>query len=264
MFSRDDEVSFVLAVGIVDREDDLAVAKVLDRVFDRPKIAGSAPACSSCSLIVQNLPSIVPRIARSRPPQRSAGGREPRAPAWSRPAYAGSARPWTSSSSTAAIVRLTPSIAIEPRSTMYRESSLGSRIDTRAPPEPSSSTRVTWPTPSTCPCTRCPPSRATSVTGRSRFTGSPRSEVPETRPLERLLRQIEPQRRVGALHHREADAVHRQGCPNVAVANDRTGVDDQTAGPRRRDVTTFLNDAGEHAPPPSDRGRSARPVRTPG
>src|SRR4029077_7895386 len=66
----------------------------------------------------------------------------------------------------------------------------------------------------------------------------PRSEVPETRPLERLLRQIEPQRRVGALHHREADAVHRQGCPNVAVANDRTGVDDQTAGPRRRDAAT--------------------------
>src|SRR5438552_11427245 len=44
-----------------------------------------------------------------------------------------------SSPSTAAIVRLTPSIAIEPRSTTYRASSAGTLSDTRAPPVASTS-----------------------------------------------------------------------------------------------------------------------------
>src|SRR4051794_19544838 len=36
----------------------------------------------------------------------------------------------------------------------------------------------TVPVPSTWPCTRCPPSRACKVTGRSRFTGLPASRAP--------------------------------------------------------------------------------------
>src|SRR5437660_9396588 len=45
-------------------------------------------------------------------------------------------------------------------------------------PTPLRSTRTIRPTPSTWPCTRWPPSRVASVTGRSRFTVSPSSSRP--------------------------------------------------------------------------------------
>ena len=73
--------------------------------------------------------------------------------------------------STPDTVRLTPSTATEPFSTRYCASEDGASI-LAVPPSCISRTRAT---PSTWPCTRCPPSRVASVTGRSRLTGAPGS-----------------------------------------------------------------------------------------
>src|SRR5690606_964628 len=60
----------------------------------------------------------------------------------------------------------TPSTAMEPFSTTYRCSPAG-KVN-RVTPDGSRSTNV--PTPSTCPCTMCPPSRSPTAAARSRFT----------------------------------------------------------------------------------------------
>src|SRR5690606_25858458 len=81
------------------------------------------------------------------------------------------------SSATDTTVIDTPSTAIEPLGTTYRDSSLGSPIRTSCQRSVGKRERIT-PTPSTCPCTTCPPSRVASVAARSRFTGSPGATLP--------------------------------------------------------------------------------------
>src|SRR5438132_926976 len=64
------------------------------------------------------------------------------------------------------------------------------------------------------------------------------TEVSETRPLDRLFRQIEAERRVSALHHREAHAVDGHGRTDIAVAHDGAGFDHEMAVPRNRDAAS--------------------------
>src|SRR5438874_2694873 len=73
-------------------------------------------------------------------------------------------------------VRLTPSTATEPFSTMYRARPGPASISsTRA--NPSARAPSTVPVPSTCPCTTWPPRRSDARSGSSRFTRAPTRTV---------------------------------------------------------------------------------------
>ena len=69
-----------------------------------------------------------------------------------------------------------PETAIEPFSAMYRVSSGARPISTSSQRGPGVRLRIV-PTPSTCPCTTCPPYRPPTASARSRLTGlaTPRS-----------------------------------------------------------------------------------------
>src|SRR4051794_28854106 len=85
---------------------------------------------------------------------------------------------WISGPSSAATVRLTPSIATDPFWTTSSSSSPGIRTVRVAPPSASRRIAAIRPTPSTWPWTRWPPSRAARVTGRSRLTVPPARAEP--------------------------------------------------------------------------------------
>src|SRR5262245_4630115 len=76
-----------------------------------------------------------------------------------------------------ATVSETPSTASEPLCATKRASPAGSAIVARRP-SPSGTLAVTTPTPSTWPCTRCPPSRSPSLSERSRLTRVPDRQSP--------------------------------------------------------------------------------------
>src|SRR4029079_1920335 len=79
-------------------------------------------------------------------------------------------------------VRDTPPTVIDPFSTTYRDSAVGSAIRTTS--QCSDGVRaITWPVPSTCPWTMCPPRRLLTAAARSRFTWLP---TPTPRRLERF------------------------------------------------------------------------------
>src|SRR5271155_71876 len=63
-------------------------------------------------------------------------------------------------------------MAIDPFSATYRRKSSGTRTENHQL-SPSRTSRVTRPTASTCPCTKCPPRRSPAARGRSRFTVAP-------------------------------------------------------------------------------------------
>src|SRR5690348_1043039 len=71
-----------------------------------------------------------------------------------------------------ATVRLIPSTASDPFSATYRCNSAGMLTPSHQL-SPRSANSFTRPTPSTCPCTKCPPSRASAESGSSRLTTSP-------------------------------------------------------------------------------------------
>src|SRR5215472_13786733 len=76
------------------------------------------------------------------------------------------------SPSIAATVRLMPSTAIDPWATTYLASAIGISISSRQSSPPAIFwRRSSLPTPSTWPCTRCPPRRSWARAGSSRFTG---------------------------------------------------------------------------------------------
>ena len=72
-----------------------------------------------------------------------------------------------------------------------------------------------------------PPSRAESVTGRSRFTGSPGASRRALDAGQRLLGQVERQVRRRSRHHGEAHTVHRDRRADVAVGDDRAASHDE-------------------------------------
>src|SRR5439155_24413931 len=128
-FGRDDEVALVLTVGIVDHEDDLALEEILDRPFDgvedlrrrvgllklfahRPDLSidrSTYRAITSASMFTCRPGTASPSVVTA--------------------SVCGSSATVISSPSTAVIVRRTPSLAIEPRSTTYRASSPGTLSD---------------------------------------------------------------------------------------------------------------------------------------
>src|SRR5439155_1208484 len=79
----------------------------------------------------------------------------------------------------ALIVRLTPSSVIDPWGIELSRTALGTRRSyTHASPRRSA--RSTTATPSTCPCTMCPPRRSAALSARSRFTLRPVTYSPNS------------------------------------------------------------------------------------
>ena len=76
-----------------------------------------------------------------------------------------------------ATVSETPSTVIDPRETSNGSNAALTAIRTRHSP-PSVATASTSPTSSTCPCTRCPPSKVAGVAACSRFTRDPAASEP--------------------------------------------------------------------------------------
>ena len=127
---------------------------------------------------------------------------------------------------------------------------------------------VTSPTPSTCPCTRCPPSRAESVTGRSRFTGSPGVSLPR---VERASvsgdrsNERSPAPLATTVRHTPFTATE---APMSLSDDDGPAADHEPGRAGLEHDAPLLNDPGEHPPPPSGRPRAvprsrcgARPPR---
>src|SRR5258708_4352099 len=83
----------------------------------------------------------------------------------------------TTSSSIEAIVRLVRSMEIEPLRTQYSRTSGGTRTLTQRA-LPSVSDPITSPTPSMCPCTRCPPTSSPYPRAGSRLTRAPAPRPP--------------------------------------------------------------------------------------
>src|SRR6185295_15270938 len=154
------EVALVLAVlGIADH-DHPPLADGLDRLLDgaerriRHRIVSFSTyfASTSTSRFTVRPGAAAPSVVRS--------------------SVSGMRETSNARSSTPETVRDTPSTAIEPFSTTYLSSSEGGSIRTTRE-LPSSVTDSIVPVPSTCPCTRWPPSRSLARSGSSRFTSSP-------------------------------------------------------------------------------------------
>src|SRR5690606_18135806 len=85
---------------------------------------------------------------------------------------------WTTPGSTTALpVSDTPSTAREPSGMVTATTSSGSSISISTASSRRATLR-TLPTPSTCPCTQCPPSRSPTLSARSRLTASPTDLLP--------------------------------------------------------------------------------------
>ena len=190
LLRRHDQVALVLPIGVVDDDHDRARADVLHRLRDRRErrmspIASCLRSSSSCSLS-----DPVGRVAVHETfhvlrdhidLQVHRGRRAPPFPAWSRRACAGSGRSRIPSPCERGH-RQADAVHGD-RSLLHRCSGAGPRARRRREHarrrRRRGSIATTSPTPSTWPWTRWPPSRAASVTGRSRFTGSPGTEPAE-------------------------------------------------------------------------------------
>ena len=122
----------------------------------------------------------------------------------------------------AATVRLMPSTAIEPLRITYGAS--GRHVDL----EPVAvavrpRARRRGPTPSTCPSTKCPPSRASARSGRSRLTRPPGARSAERRHAQRLRRDVRREARGVARRHREAHAVDGDAVAGAQLGAERRG-----------------------------------------
>ena len=97
------------------------------------------------------------------------------------------------SPATPTTVRLTPSSATDPWSTVTRETASGASTSTTRALS-SGVTDVTVPTPSTWPLTRCPPRRERRVSARSRLSRSPgrRSESVVRRTVSGMASALKP------------------------------------------------------------------------
>ena len=176
---RHDEVALVLAVGVVDDQDDLAGPDVVDGLLDRREHR----RLSSASLLVGSSTlghAVAPSSSRSTYFAITSTSRFTGSPgvpyqAWSRPGCAGSGRRSTPSGCRVGDGEAHAVDGDRPLLHHVADQVVGDadRIDGRRRPHRAPRS-CTSPTPSTCPCTRWPPRRAARVTGRSRFTGCPR------------------------------------------------------------------------------------------
>src|SRR5262249_19008081 len=163
LLGRHHQVAFVLAVLVVDHEQDAPLTDLLDALLDGRKPGHVVPLSASERTTYFPTPSasmFVPWPGRSRPSVVTAS-------------VCGISMTSKLRSPSAANVRLTPSRATDPWGIRSgSRSRLGSVTRTRA----LDSTRVTvstGPTPSTCPTTRWPPTAPPQRRGRSRVTGTP-------------------------------------------------------------------------------------------
>src|SRR5215471_9044461 len=83
------------------------------------------------------------------------------------------------SPSSAAIVRLIPSMAIDPLNTINGSNSAGTRTRSHQLSSPRASSDTNSPVPSTWPCTMWPLSRPVGASGRSRLTRAPARSAPK-------------------------------------------------------------------------------------
>src|SRR4029079_2492442 len=147
---RADQIALVLALGIIDDDDHLPVADVLDGLLDRGerrdgRAHGSLPATRRSTTL--------PSTSASRLTS-SAGSSRPRVVTASVCGINATSKP---SSSKAATVSETPSTAIDPFSSQCPRTLSGA---SPPPPRPSpaGATERTRPPASTWPCTTWPPS----------------------------------------------------------------------------------------------------------
>ena len=106
-------------------------------------------------------------------------------------------------------VRLTPSTVIEPCGTIERRERRRGGARRRAAHRRGAELRDHRPTPSTCPCTMCPPSRSPERSARSRFTRRPTAQSPIVVRSSVVITAATVNQPCAALAHREARAVHR-------------------------------------------------------
>src|SRR5207247_686761 len=183
-----DEVAFVLSIRVVDDDHHPAGPDVQQGLLDGRE-HGMVHRRLRCSAHVR-APSAVEVRSRSTYFARTSTSRFTDSPTRAVPSVvtasvSGIRATENASPFRPATVSDTPSTDAEPFSTRYRRSSAGGRMVSHAPPVGSASTPTTSPTPSTWPCTRWPPNRVASVTGRSRFTGSPGDR--RARPVRRIV-----------------------------------------------------------------------------
>src|SRR4029079_335024 len=172
----DHEVAFVLTIGVVDDQDHLAGADVLQRVLDSAEhgavhlgelfVHRSALSISRCTYLA------------TRSTSRLTGSPTRASASVATAIVCGINAIETPSSCSSATVRLTPSTVIEPFDTTASSRSAGTSSRRSPPPVASGASARISPTPSTWPCTKWPPRRAASDTGRSRLTACPTSRRP--------------------------------------------------------------------------------------
>src|SRR5262245_22676957 len=156
LFGRPDQITLVFATLVIRNDDELARANIGDCLFYRierhiclmyfPSTSASTCTRSPCV----SLPNVVC--------SRVNGTRETCT---------------TPRLGSAFTVKLTPSNVIEPCSAVVSATSAGTRMSTRTLPFDAFFLDVaasTIPMPSTCPCTKCPPSRSPTRKARSRLT----------------------------------------------------------------------------------------------
>src|SRR5690606_34723154 len=165
LLGGEDQVAFVLAVGVVDDDDHLPPPDGLGELFDGGEFAHRpAPSMRSTYLAITSTSMLT----------RSPGFRAPSVVTASVWGIRATSNPV---SVTPATVRLTPSTATDPFSAMERRRGAGTEIVMRRP-SPSATTDSMVPTPSTWPWTMWPSNRPEAATGRSRLTESPGWRAP--------------------------------------------------------------------------------------
>src|SRR6185503_1589557 len=165
------EVALVLAILVVRDDDELAVLQVVDRLFDGAEGHESELRLRSSIKARTYFPIVSPSRCTGSPATRS-----PRVVCCK---VNGISETWmTEADGIALTVRLTPSTVIEPSGIDTAAISAGATMSSKRASS-RSATCSTLPTPSTWPCTRCPPSRSPTCNARSRFTLKPTGQRPK-------------------------------------------------------------------------------------
>src|SRR5690606_38168763 len=168
---RADQVALVLAVLVIHHHDQLAGAEIGEGPLDRCSRHRRTSAPSHALAIPF-------RYFPTRSPSRCTLAPATRWPSVVCANVCGTMDTWTTPGSTTALtVSDTPSTAREPSGMVTATTSSGSSISISTASSRRATLR-TLPTPSTCPCTQCPPSRSPTLSARSRLTASPTDLLP--------------------------------------------------------------------------------------
>src|SRR5207245_2166446 len=145
---RDREIALVLAIGVIAYDHHLAQADLVDRALDRGERCGDPRRAHRTASPASRASSRRSRCLASTSTSRFTAAPSARPPRLVRRSVSGISDTEKPCSPTALTVRLTPSTATEPFSTIYRASPASvSMSSTRA--QPSTRAPVTVPVPST-------------------------------------------------------------------------------------------------------------------